>query len=194
MDKSELRAAAEYFDGREHETLDRAKSTQHLRMMVKHILSTVRSDDGEPVTVDRGSPWEFAVDWYKVDQIHHTLNSNDRRRGPIPEDHKSREFAEWMAHEYALAMHKGIEIGREWDKALLVAENSKPVTVEKLEAWGGVARNTAPITRRTFYRADGKPISCMPVGDWTDIVRCRNTVGEMRHTLTGLGIELKGGA
>jgi len=52
MDAKELRAAAEYFDGREHETLDRGRVTRNLRLMVSHILATVPADDAEPVTVD----------------------------------------------------------------------------------------------------------------------------------------------
>lgn len=52
MDANELRAAAEYFDGREHETLDRGRVTRNLRLMVSHILATVPADDAEPVTVD----------------------------------------------------------------------------------------------------------------------------------------------
>jgi hypothetical protein len=34
MDQQQIKEAADYFRGREHETLDRAKSTKHLRVLV----------------------------------------------------------------------------------------------------------------------------------------------------------------
>lgn len=34
MDQQKIKEAADYFRGREHETLDRAKSTKHLRVLV----------------------------------------------------------------------------------------------------------------------------------------------------------------
>ena len=65
------------------------------------------------------NPWQFACDWYDVDGIHACLQrmpnqrlAGDERYGQIPEDHTSREFAEWLAHEYRLAMTKGIQIGQ----------------------------------------------------------------------------------
>jgi len=71
------------------------------------------------MTNERKTPWEFACDWYQVEEIHRELN---RRRDPLtenigeqtPEDVTSREFAEWLTHQYRLAMRKGIEIGQRW--------------------------------------------------------------------------------
>jgi hypothetical protein len=63
-------------------------------------------------------PWEFACNWYKVDEIEHhiaritsprLMEAADRA---IPTDVRSREFAEWLAHQYRLAMQKGIQIGQ----------------------------------------------------------------------------------
>jgi len=75
---------------------------------------------------DRGSlpsSWQFACDWYVADDIFRSIS---RHRDPltgdknkqIPSDVTSREFAEWLTHEYRLAMNKGIEIGRRQARGL----------------------------------------------------------------------------
>lgn len=63
-----------------------------------------------------GHAWEFACSWYGVDEIYHSLsNPRFRREHTVPEDTRSREFAEWLTDQYRLAMAKGIQIGREWE-------------------------------------------------------------------------------
>lgn len=61
--------------------------------------------------------WQFACDWYRVDEIHSAINRerkvsevNPGSLPPVPEDVYSREFAEWMAEQYRLAMRKGAEL------------------------------------------------------------------------------------
>jgi hypothetical protein len=57
--------------------------------------------------------WEFARQWYGVDEIHTAINRERRDVGSIPEvpaDVKSRAFAEWLAEQYRLAMRKGAEL------------------------------------------------------------------------------------
>lgn len=59
-------------------------------------------------------PWEFACQWYDVDDIHRCIKSkiNPAFGGStdIPKDTTGREFAEWLAGEYRLAMRKGAEL------------------------------------------------------------------------------------
>ena len=59
-------------------------------------------------------PYEFACQWYDVDDIHRCITSklNPVFGGTvdIPKDTTSREFAEWLAGEYRLAMRKGAEL------------------------------------------------------------------------------------
>ncbi len=71
------------------------------------------------MTVENGqsivhSPWDFACQWYAVDDIHRCITSkvNPAFGGTvdIPKDITSREFAEWLAGEYRLAMRKGAEL------------------------------------------------------------------------------------
>lgn len=80
--------------------------------------NTKDTDNGQATpTGSSPTPWQFATDWYDVDGIHAALqNRHDDRYGTIPTDHASREFAEWLAHEYRLAMAKGIQIGQGWAK------------------------------------------------------------------------------
>lgn len=62
--------------------------------------------------IEGKTPLEFAKDWYRPDDIHRSLNRNDDTflvRMP-PTDTLSMEFAEWLCHEYQLAMMKGIDI------------------------------------------------------------------------------------
>lgn len=85
-------------------------------------------------------------------------------------------------------------------------DDDEPVTVERLEAWGGESCDFGAVGARWFYRDYALSIIAVNVEDgwkvcvahsphaWTDIVRQRNTVGQMRQTLEGLGIALKGGA
>lgn len=59
-------------------------------------------------------PWEFACQWYDVDDIHRCIT---QKLTPafggeidIPNNVASREFAEWLADQYRLAMRKGAEL------------------------------------------------------------------------------------
>lgn len=60
-------------------------------------------------------PWEFACKWYGVDEIHYAITRENRLKQvgdlpPVPRDVESREFAEWLANQYRLAMCKGVEL------------------------------------------------------------------------------------
>jgi len=58
------------------------------------------------------TPFEFATDWYKEEEIYSQLKKANMISGEkVPEDIYSREFAKWLTHEYRLAMAKGIQIG-----------------------------------------------------------------------------------
>lgn len=52
-------------------------------------------------------PWEFACQWYDVESIHHGINHD---KSIVPADVYSREFAEFLAEQYRLAMRKGAEL------------------------------------------------------------------------------------
>lgn len=61
------------------------------------------------------NPYEFARAWYNVDDIHRSINRKgiEKQLGdldPVPKDVTSREFAEWMAGQYRLAMMKGANL------------------------------------------------------------------------------------
>ncbi|WP_037199292.1 hypothetical protein [Rhodopirellula baltica] len=72
--------------------------------------------------VDRASvqsivrrPWDFACQWYGVDEIHRAINREQRLKQigdvpAVPTDVTSREFAEWLTDQYRLAMRKGAEL------------------------------------------------------------------------------------
>lgn len=67
------------------------------------------------MNINGKSQWEFCCEWYSVNEIsdfisRETSQHIERRATPIPEDIRSREFAEWLAHQYRLAMNKGMEI------------------------------------------------------------------------------------
>lgn len=60
-------------------------------------------------------PWEFACQWYDVDGIHRSITRSRLLRSigdlpAVPEDVYSRDFAEWLADQYRLAMRKGAEL------------------------------------------------------------------------------------
>lgn len=66
--------------------------------------------------IEGKSPWDFVCEWYDVESVHSHLNATDPHRTTkyeleIPPDVRSREFAEWLTHQYRLAMNKGIQIG-----------------------------------------------------------------------------------
>jgi hypothetical protein len=80
-------------------------------------------------------PWELACQWYDVDDIHRCIT---QKLTPafggeidIPNDVASREFAEWLADQYRLAMRKGAELAVQEMKdnndgaALIVASQAR---------------------------------------------------------------------
>ena len=60
----------------------------------------------------RRTPWEIAEAWYIAEQTHDCIVRHTCR-SPIPSDTQSKEFAEWLTHEYRLAMAKGVQLGRD---------------------------------------------------------------------------------
>jgi hypothetical protein len=58
--------------------------------------------------IENMTPWEFACQWYQVDTTHRSI-----LRESIPVSVHSYKFAEWLTHQYRLAMNKGIELGME---------------------------------------------------------------------------------
>lgn len=87
------------------------------------------------------SSWDMACDWYTPDCIHMSMQSilrdaplepSERRKLP-PGDCGSREFAEWMCHQYRLAMNKGIELERQRvaDKTIDQSDTIASLTAER---------------------------------------------------------------
>jgi hypothetical protein len=91
------------------------------------------------------TPWEFACAWYTADQIQRCLDRQrrllDHPLHPTPTDIYSREFAEWMADQYRLAMRKGIEIGQRSTEPL--APSSQAAS-DKLDSSGWQPMESAP--------------------------------------------------
>ena len=52
-------------------------------------------------------PWDFACQWYDVESIHHGINHD---KSIVPADVYSKEFAEFLAEQYRLAMRRGAEL------------------------------------------------------------------------------------
>lgn len=70
--------------------------------------------NGESVSIVE-NPWQFACQWYGVDEIHYAINRERELKSPgdlpvVPSDVSSREFAEWLADQYRHAMRKGAEL------------------------------------------------------------------------------------
>lgn len=64
------------------------------------------------------TPYQFATQWYDVDGIHRSITRSKQMRSvgdlpEVPEDVYSREFAEWLAGQYRLAMLKGAELAKQ---------------------------------------------------------------------------------
>jgi len=82
------------------------------RLIQEQIREAVRLKDRKERT-----PHQIAEEWYRIESIHRsTSKSSD-----IPQDTRSREFAEWLCNEYRLAMAKGIRIGQ-GDKSVFLDE------------------------------------------------------------------------
>jgi hypothetical protein len=63
-----------------------------------------------------GTPWEIAEAWYSEEEIVHSIARQRRADFDgdcIPTDVFGREFAQWLTHQYRLAMSKGIQLGRD---------------------------------------------------------------------------------
>ena len=60
--------------------------------------------------------WLFACQWYKVDEIHRSIQASQQERDrlghgtAVPADVQSVEFAIWLTDQYRLAMRKGAEL------------------------------------------------------------------------------------
>ena len=70
---------------------------------------------------DLSNPWKFVEDWYKEKEIFHNIQR--QRNGEtlliqLPTDVYSLEFAQWLTHQYRLAMAKGIELGKDYERQL----------------------------------------------------------------------------
>ena len=81
------------------------------------LRMTVRNADG---TAD------VHEQWYDEDSIAHSIQESRSivsfvEGRQIPTDVYSPEFARWLTHQYRLAMAKGIQIGREQEKAAVDA-------------------------------------------------------------------------
>ncbi len=68
----------------------------------------------------QGKPqWDFCCAWYGVNEIEDCIKRDtavrleQRSVSAIPTDVRSHEFAEWLAHQYRLAMNKGIELAEQ---------------------------------------------------------------------------------
>jgi hypothetical protein len=94
------------------------------------------------VSVDSivSNPWQFACQWYDIDGIHRSITRSQLLRSlgdlpPVPEDVYSREFAEWLAEQYRLAMRKGAELAIAEMRAMpcvhdLVKQDNENTTAE----------------------------------------------------------------
>ena len=58
------------------------------------------------------SPWDFARDWYTVEQTREYLKQR-QPDGDVPIDVHSDEFAEWLTNQMRLALSRGIVIGEQ---------------------------------------------------------------------------------
>lgn len=69
-----------------------------------------------PYSQPARSPIEIAESWYDTEGMTKAIQSAGDGgfgdQGPIPQNVKSKEFAEWMTYQYRLAMAKGIQLGR----------------------------------------------------------------------------------
>ena len=52
----------------------------------------------------------IAKEWYQVDDIAHSIKNGHH---VVPQDTRSIEFAEWLTHQYRLAMCKGFQLAAE---------------------------------------------------------------------------------
>jgi len=101
-------------------------------------------------------PWEFACQWYGVDEIHQTINREENLKQigsvpAIPEDVTSREFAEWLADQYRLAMRKGAELATQEMSSGIKALLRSPevyITLDEREGWNLARREVERFMER----------------------------------------------
>ena len=105
-------------------------------------MTTEKSQSVAPVQSIVRRPWEFVCQWYDVDDIHRCITSKLNPvfggSADIPKDTTSREFAEWLAGEYRLAMRKGAELAASELAGGVRATLLQPsiwITADEREGW-----------------------------------------------------------
>lgn len=108
-------------------------------------------------------PWKFACQWYDVDDIHRCIVSkiNPVFGGTvdIPKDTTSREFAEWLAGEYRLAMRKGAEMAAKEIQDDVESALRSPtiwVTHDEREGWNLARREVERVFDPTSQQPNGE--------------------------------------
>jgi hypothetical protein len=84
--------------------------------------------NARPSILDR--PYDFARQWYDAEGIYRSFTRPEVYRqlgdgNPVPTDVYSREFAVWMAEEYALAMTKGVQIAKQEMEGLQATDQAR---------------------------------------------------------------------
>jgi len=90
--------------------------------------------------IEGRSAWDFCCAWYSTNEI-----ADAAKRGLIPTDVTSTEFAEWMAHQYRLAMHKGMRI-----VAAISKEDDFRDAMSSLSSWLGHGLGGEKTSAREF--------------------------------------------
>jgi hypothetical protein len=90
--------------------------------------------NARPSILDR--PYAFARQWYDAEGIHRSFTRPEVYRqlgdgNPVPTDVYSREFAVWMAEEYALAMTKGVQIAKQEMEGLQATDQARIKAIAK---------------------------------------------------------------
>lgn len=114
-------AASGHYSSGDYQQSDRCKIAS-----IESELSRLRERNAvlerwiaDPPKIEGKLPWDFCCSWYRVEEIERSIAEKLKRHGSmmhdlsidrIPTDVASREFAEWLTHEYRLAMNKGIDI------------------------------------------------------------------------------------
>lgn len=121
------------------------------------------------------TPWEFACEWYTPDECERCLQRQKRGESdsihPTPEDIYSREFAAWMAHQYRLAMRKGIEIG----------QRSRAIAASDVEALRAEIRGVKGFAG--WDREDDRPADSAAAEMFNEIVQLKEELTVARETI-----------
>ena len=108
--------------------LDRILDEAEARIAAKQTAPSPSPIDVDALLIDGKSPWEFCCDWYSVAEIASGLargTSASLMLEPhekIPTNIRSAQFAEWLTHQYRLAMNKGMDLAH---RALLAEVREK---------------------------------------------------------------------